>query len=332
MPNDRGDQDLIVGRAHILVADHDHYRVFNKCGLALSFLDPPAPASMPNGTQHAGIESGVEGFYYDTVDYAKIITPGFDHLADERVINDPVTNRFIAMATKPSNEGIFLGISEPHDARNWLQSRIKAIPMEVPCVRADGALHRGSISTSNDPLNAGDRLVWFLGEIQFPACLTCPCPNTLFVWNVGKIRMSQLLNGNPDPDSWWQESAYDYANFAPTLARRLTDDESPQYAIGVHHSANSLRLLALRADEDALGHLLPPHQHTISLTLPPYNQPALIPLPDGFPTTEPKTTIKQFPMADIWKAVYRDGYVWAVHCAGQAGRRIAASCDGTRSP
>jgi hypothetical protein len=152
MPTSTPDADIAVGRVHVLVADHDHYRLFDKCGSNLGFVTPFGPTLLPNGIPHNGVEvhSSVpyHGFYWSTGPYAQ--QNGINILADERVIHDPLTNRFIAMATGRADRGVFIGVSAVHDATSW--PCVTEIAKVVPCPSiANAGLHRGSISRPRTP-------------------------------------------------------------------------------------------------------------------------------------------------------------------------------------
>ncbi len=291
----------------MLITDHNHFKVFDKCSNNLAFVHPIGPTALPNGIPHNGTEAGYNGFYWTTGAYAQQNDPGYSILADPRVIFDPITKRFITMATGKANRGIFVGVSLIEDATSWVS--ITEVPKSVPCPSVENYyLHRGSISTSH--LQDQGPILWFIGEMQNNTCSPPDFPR----WVVGKVSITILTTppySDPNP-LWWQETSEEYVAFAPTLAVRVGNNEVgniPQYAVGFNHITNTLELLALRPTPGALpGSLEAPWRHTIT-GLPPTLQ-----LPSPLPLTP--TPVSSGFQRDIWKAVYRDGFIWAVHCSG----------------
>ncbi len=309
MPNARPDADIAVGRTHVLISDHDHIKVFSKCGTQLPFVLPPGPVApiLPNGLPLNGTENGVNSFFFTAAPFCEV---SGEVLGDERVIHDPVSNRFVAMAAGKATEGVVIAVSDPNDATRW--PTITRRLLVVGCPPLDGVpLHIGSISTSGT--SSLNRL-WFLGEIS--SGTTCG-PQTQ--WVIGKFDLPGV-----GAASWYQEPGgipNGYFLYTPTLAVRQTMDSAPQYAIGfdkgVSGLAPALRVLALNVDPN--GNIPPPWE--VSLTVNPGDTPpATMPQPGaGSPA------IKTSPSDVIWKAVYRDGFVWAVHCLGKANTFSNAS-------
>jgi hypothetical protein len=157
----------------------------------------------------------------------------------------------------------------------------------VPCPSI-GPLHRGSISTDAASL-------WFIGQIDFG--LSC---GDHIGWAFGKFSMG-ALTAPPytDPSPKW------YVETTPVYR------DSSQYAVGVNHEGGSsvVRLMAMRSDP-VTGQVLPPFD--FDTTVSPW-----VALPSQLASTG--TPIDDFPSEAIWKAVYRDGYVWATHCVGTGG-------------
>ncbi len=275
----KADADIAVGRNQVLIADHDYFKLFNRCGNQLGFVSPLAPVCLIQGLPHTGEEGQDpcehQGFFWGqgTQGFQQNPTTQF---GDERVIYDRITQRYFAIASGFNAEGLFIGVSEVQEADTWTE--IRNIVPEDLCP-SDGALHRGSISTWIDPSTPGGSLLWFIGEVQQSSC------NGVNEWYVCKVDVNGLVANVPDPDAWWREGAvFEYVFFNPTVARRITQDSMPQYAIGANISANTLELLAFRADETPQGALQAPHRFTIPLG-PGTPYPAFTTLPIQLPAT-----------------------------------------------
>lgn len=299
------DADLAVGRYHVLIADHDHIRVFNKCGLQLGFVNPVGPAIpgiLPSGLPLDGTEDGYNGFFHTTFP-ANTYAQQPLVLGDERAIFDPYTKRFVFMsgANSALQAGLYIAVSAFEDARNW--PCVTSIPFTSCIPDTFSSIHLGTISTDASG-------IWFLGE----HAAGTSCAINQKSWVVGKLSMSALTTPpftDPNP-RWYYEPAQNYANYRPKLARRLEADAAPQYAIGNRIDTGTstlvMKLLALR---DGSGPGLPaPHEFDLPVVT------ALHPLPAVFPQPAGGTPIPLGEMFSIWTAVYRDGYVWAVHCVG----------------
>jgi hypothetical protein len=296
------DADLAVGRYHVLIADHDHIRVFSKCGVSLGFTSPVGPGTMLSGLPLDGTEDGYNGFFHTTFPVNTYAQQSLV-LGDERAIFDPYTKRFVFMsgANSALQAGLYVAVSAFEDARNW--PCVTSIPFTGCIPDTFSSIHLGSISTDASA-------IWFLGEHASGTSCAIGKP-----WVVGRLSMNSLTTPpftEPSP-KWYYEPAQNYADFRPKLARRLEPDAAPQYAIGIltNNGTGGAAVIKLLAINDGLGSSLPtPHQFDLPTISPQPSVPATFPQPTG------GTPIPFGEMASIWSAVYRDGYLWAVHCVG----------------